>query len=152
MAAPRPLAKMIEPIKRFNSTPTGVGHRLRLSSGPNKNASPMSKSMSAVTATAKRSGVESGWWVGCVVIVINLLEAQAVQVDCVPHHKRPNGLPITRAALIDREDCRAKSSIQNRRDLGAAQRRQVEALIGRRSDPRADRSSGRRDDHACKRW
>ena len=43
----------------------------------------------------------------------------------------PNGLRITRAALVDRKSARAKSYLQNRRDLAAAKRRRVHARVGR---------------------
>jgi hypothetical protein len=46
--------------------------------------------------------------------------------------KGPNGLPITRAARLDRESGQAKSSVQNRPDLGAAQRRRVHGRVGPR--------------------
>jgi hypothetical protein len=42
--------------------------------------------------------------------------------------RRPNGLPITRAAPIDRESNRAESNFQNADDLGAAQRRYNESV------------------------
>jgi len=41
----------------------------------------------------------------------------------------PNGLPITRAAPIDRESDRVDTSLQNADDLGAAQRRRVHGLV-----------------------
>jgi len=44
----------------------------------------------------------------------------------------PNGLPISRAAVIDRESCRAEATFQNRYDLGAAKRRRLDGLVGRR--------------------
>lgn len=43
---------------------------------------------------------------------------------------RSNVLRITRAAPIDRYECRAESTFQNRYDLEAAQRRRVHALVG----------------------
>jgi hypothetical protein len=45
----------------------------------------------------------------------------------------PNGLPLSCAALLDREGSRADSSFQNRPDLGAAQRRRLHALVGSQS-------------------
>jgi hypothetical protein len=44
----------------------------------------------------------------------------------------PNGLGITRAAPIDRDDGRIESSFQNRHDLGATKRRRVHARVGPR--------------------
>ncbi len=43
----------------------------------------------------------------------------------------PNGLPITRAALLDREDIVADSNAQNRPDLVDAQRRRVHGRVSR---------------------
>ena len=39
----------------------------------------------------------------------------------------PNGLGMSRAAILDRESCRADSSLQNANDLGAAKRRYNES-------------------------
>jgi hypothetical protein len=44
--------------------------------------------------------------------------------------ERPNGLPISCAAILDRERIRAVSRFQNVTDLVAAQRRQLEQLVG----------------------
>jgi len=44
----------------------------------------------------------------------------------------PNGLRFTRAAPLDRDDRREETAFQNRHDLGAAQRRRVEARVGLR--------------------
>jgi hypothetical protein len=49
--------------------------------------------------------------------VVNISFSMMTGFDGLPS----NGLPITRAALIDREHIRAETSFQNRRDLGAAQ-------------------------------
>jgi hypothetical protein len=43
---------------------------------------------------------------------------------------RPNGLPLSCAAPIDRESNRTEISFQNRRDLGAAKQRQLQRLVG----------------------
>ena len=52
-----------------------------------------------------------------------------------------NGLPISRAALLDRESCRADSSLQNSSDLGAAKRRRLHPTItAGRDSPLDDRS------------
>ena len=45
--------------------------------------------------------------------------------------KPPNGLGMSRAALIDRQGGRADSTCQNAADLGAAQRRRIHARVGR---------------------
>ena len=42
---------------------------------------------------------------------------------------RSNGLAFSCAAPIDRESCRAESCLQNRYDLGAAQRRQLKRHV-----------------------
>jgi len=42
----------------------------------------------------------------------------------------PNGLPLSCAAPIDQESNQAKTSFQNGDDLGAAQRRQLQRLVG----------------------
>ena len=44
---------------------------------------------------------------------------------------RPNGLGMSRAAVIEREGGRADSNFQNATDLGAAQRRRLHARVGR---------------------
>jgi hypothetical protein len=46
---------------------------------------------------------------------------------------RPNGLGMSRAAILDRESCRADSSLQNASDRGAAKRRRLHARVGRQS-------------------
>lgn len=47
-------------------------------------------------------------------------EGVLVGVDFHTPRERPNGLRISRAAPLDRDSAWAKSSFQNRRDLGAA--------------------------------
>jgi len=44
---------------------------------------------------------------------------------------RPNALPLSCAAILDRESVRADSSFQNGRDLRAAQRRQLQRHVRR---------------------
>ena len=44
---------------------------------------------------------------------------------------RPNGLRVSCAAPIDRDDRREETAFQNRHDLGAAKRRQLHALVRR---------------------
>jgi hypothetical protein len=43
---------------------------------------------------------------------------------------RPNGLALSCAAPIDRDDSRAESYFKNARDLGAAKRRQLQRRVG----------------------
>jgi hypothetical protein len=44
---------------------------------------------------------------------------------------RPNGLPISRAALIDWYTCKHKTTLQNANDLEAAQRRRLDGRVRR---------------------
>jgi hypothetical protein len=47
-----------------------------------------------------------------------------------------NGLPISRAAHIDRESYRAESNFQKRADLEAAKRRRLDGLVSRHAGVR----------------
>ena len=47
----------------------------------------------------------------------------------------PNGLAHSRTAHIDQESLRAEVSLQNRRDLGAAQRRRLQRCVGCQRGP-----------------
>jgi len=48
-----------------------------------------------------------------------------------PDRLPPNGLALSCAAPIDRDDSRAEICFQNAHDLGAAKRRQLQRLVGR---------------------
>jgi len=50
-------------------------------------------------------------------------------IKCQALMMPPNGLRVSRAASIDRDELRAESNFQNATDLGAAKRRRLHALV-----------------------
>ena len=63
--------------------------------------------------------------------IVEVQQREGLTIILTQWWKPPNALLLSCAAIVEREGLRAISRLQNGSDLEAAQRRQLERLVGR---------------------